>query len=349
MQSLIKSVERHLEERLRHEVRVEHIREIPGGFLSNAYVAEVVRNGKNESYFLRNTKERKGGYSYPIDRLKAFHISHEMYENAEGEVESHGYFEIPAKELPGAHPDSQDIEFFHIQTFRRGRSYYADFLAIGEMETLTESTKALLEKIARKIGALHSKPVSAEGDHKDLYKRGFQEMIAHPEITLDVLACFPDDHPFFGICDAKYAYMDMLFRLNDHYRVRAKERKLSYLHGDFWSSNILVDESEEPFFIDYSRIPYGDAGIDIGWFVGTFVMESIMTGKASYREAAKHFVRAYAEATGDEKVLDFSLMSLFWVGIISAYPPVFGSKDPTLLGEMRKYLEECYRAKTILL
>lgn len=272
-----------------------------------------------------------------------------MYENAGGDVTSHGYFEIPAKELPGGHPESEDLEFFHIQTFKQGRSYYGDFRAIGEQETLTDETKTLLGKIARKIGALHAKTVEGAGEHADLYKRGFQEMIAHPEITLDVLACFPADHPYFGVCDAKYAYLDMLFRLNDEYRLDAPKRKLSYLHGDFWSSNILVDENEEPFFIDYSRIPYGDAGIDIGWFVGTFIMEWILTGKTAYRDAAKHFIEEYIRATGDADILRYSLMSLFWVGIITAFPPVFGDKDPALLGKMREYLERCYTERTIVL
>lgn len=39
------------------------------------------------------------------------------------------------------------------------------------------------------------------------------------------------------------------------------------LHGDFWGSNILIDEMDEPFLIDYSRVPYSDPAIDVGTFL----------------------------------------------------------------------------------
>ena len=88
-------------------------------------------------------------------------------------------------------------------------------------------------------------------------------------------------------------------------------------------SNVLLDEKNAPFFIDYSRIPYGDAGIDIGWFVGYMLFSKICTENKIYLEAAQYFVDQYIAFSGDSKILDYCLMSLFWLGIIWTFPPVF--------------------------
>jgi thiamine kinase-like enzyme len=159
---------------------------------------------------------------------------------------------------------------------------------------------------------------------------------------MDILSQFDTVHPYFGQVSYKYNYLEKMIRENDRMIQSSTTRNLSYLHGDFWYSNILVDIDNNPFFIDYSRIPYGDAGIDIGWFVGNFTLEYIKTKNRVYLDAARVFIDEYIHVTGDKDILKFAVLPLFWCGIVNIFPPVFGDRDPKIADEILEYIEKCF-------
>ncbi|MDD2891815.1 MAG: phosphotransferase [Candidatus Gracilibacteria bacterium] len=352
MEKLKIAFQEYLSEYFDKTITVLNIREIPGGFLSKAYVLSCLDSMQSFELFSRTISSNRGGYAYPIDRFRAFNISDQMYKNANGDIMSHGIMTYKDGKYTSQLDFSNNTQFFHIQDYKVGSSYQSEYFSLVNQDTLTEENKEILRKIASKIAILHTKEVPEQSDDiyaKELYIRGYRELLINPELTLDVFSQFDPSHSFFGQVPHKHNYLEKMHQEYDRMILSTRERKLSFLHGDFWSSNILIDTENNPFFIDYSRIPYGDAGIDIGWFVGNFVLEYIKTKNRIYLDAAKVFMDEYIKETGDKDILQYLVLPLFWLGIINIFPPVFGDHHPEIAKEILRYIEKCFKEGELLI
>lgn len=200
MEKLRNAFQEYLGEYFKKAITVTDIREIPGGFLSKAYVLSCLDNARTFELFSRTINSNRGGYVYPIDRYRAFRISDQMYKNADGDITSHGIM-IYKDEKYIPHVDfSNDTQFFHIQDFKIGSSYQSEYFSLSEQSHITEENKEMLCKIARKIATLHTKIVPEQSDGayaQELYIRGYREVLINPELTLDVFSQFDPSHSFF--------------------------------------------------------------------------------------------------------------------------------------------------------
>lgn len=137
---------------------------------------------------------------YPIDRYRAFQISDQMYKNADGDIMSHGIM-VYKNEKSSLEVDfSNETQFFHIQDYREGSSYQSEYFSLMNQDILTEENKRTISKIASKIAVLHTKKVPEQSDNiyaKELYIRGYRELLINPELTLDVFSQFDPSHSFF--------------------------------------------------------------------------------------------------------------------------------------------------------
>ncbi len=135
----------------RQEISVSDICEIPGGFLSKAYILSCHNASSEFQLFSRTINSNRGGYVYPIDRYRAFTISDQMYRNASMDVSSHGVMIYENEEYTTNMNFSDHTMFFHIQDYRKGDSYMDDYFALENKSALGLGDIELLEKIATKI------------------------------------------------------------------------------------------------------------------------------------------------------------------------------------------------------
>lgn len=330
MKTLKQNIKDFYKQNLNKYIEVTDIQEIQWGFLSRAFLVIILVWTFEEKIFLRTIKSKVWWFAYDIDRFRTFEISHEMYKNAWQEITSYGIMAIKNWGLCSNYEIWEDVDFYQIQSYREWTSFLNNLLTLWDKDILDNNEKDLLEKIAKKIAKLHNKKVTWNLNEKDLYQRWLQEVIINPEITFDITSCFPSEHKHFGNNTNKYKFISKMIEVYDIQRCNINSRKLSYLHGDFWASNILIDNDNNPFFIDYSRIPYGDAGIDIGRFLWSYALAKIITGKEVYIEAGKYFADIYIKETWDEDILKNSLLWYMWHGIIETFPPVFWDKNPDI-------------------
>lgn len=205
--------------------------------------------------------------------------------------------------------------------------------------------------VGKMLAELHNRPIPAGTNTADAVRRSQREVFAHPQITLDVLAAYPSNHHLLGIDTGKYQYLEMMLRSVDVESVYAENTPCVPLHGDFWGSNILINDAGKPFLIDYSRIPYGDPVVDVGNFLGVLAFDALTYDSPAYFEAAHVFLNAYFKYrdVADPDIMRRCVVIFFWIGIIRMYPPVFGDTNPEKLHVFDQYIKRCYTTGSIIL
>lgn len=333
------------------EIQLWEGEEIAGGWLSRAFRFEYTTHWRTGTLFLRTCKSLEWGYTYSADRLSTFAVSHEMYERANSAVRSYGVFGILENGSLATDLLEWNLSYFHVQDFLSGYSLLPEVSAYKNLEELDVSARNRMADVGELLANLHNIPVPQNIDSSNAIRRSQREVFTNPQTTLDVLACYPLDHPILGITTGKYQYIQNMLRIIDREAGFSDQISCVPLHGDFWSSNILIDSNEKPFLIDYSRIPYGDPAIDVGTFLGSLIFDGLTHDAPVYFSAAREFIDSYKKHRNisDARLLDRSLLVLFWMGIIRMYPPVFGNTPPEKLGVFEKYIQECYTTGRILL
>jgi thiamine kinase-like enzyme len=85
-----------------------------------------------------------------------------------------------------------------------------------------------------------------------MYRRSLREVVTNYETILSLYEQSIGEQPSHIVTLVKQAfglYMDIIDTHSD--------RPCVSLHGDFWHNNIIFDD-KDPYFIDFSRIPYGE-------------------------------------------------------------------------------------------
>lgn len=333
------------------DTEVNSVREIQWGYLSRVYLANMVYNGWRMEVVIKNVKNKTAAYMYDADRLRAYQLSHFMFENADGnEVKSYGIMLAQNWKCLDMLTINSEIEVFHVQAYKHWKNYLEIFNELSEKSELSEKDREMISEIAKKIAKIHSKKIDIpRADEKATYERWFLELTNTPELMFNVLSNFPENHKYFWACTFKYDYLSKMFETCDIYRMNRAGRRPTHLHGDFWMSNILIDNTPSAHFIDFTKIPFWDPGIDIWWFVSYALLTKIATGKEIYLDFARFFMDEYKKFSWDENVLKYWLQSLLWMGIIFLSPNVWGSKDPKLADEIiSKILNNVKRCEIIL-
>ena len=255
---------------------------------------------KNKNYFIRCLKYEYSGYFYKNEDYCSFSISDEMIKNAKSWIKSYGVLKYNNKS-------------YHITDFFEWKTL--------SLEDIKEHN---IVEIANKIWQIHKNGNKnlqklSEDNKKFLYNRSLREVITHPETvfsTYETRIVNTKDEDFFK----KYIWkmLDTYFK----YMEKNSFHRISYLHWDFWQGNIMEDKNGNIEFIDFSRIPYGEPGIDIWRFLAQFQIDSIINVQNKERndKLQNLFLENYIKVTKDEKILDYIKLWQLWVGFINLSP-----------------------------
>ncbi len=255
---------------------------------------------KHKTYFARCLKDKYIWYYYPEEDYYSFNISHEMTKNAKSWIKSYGIIQYNWKN-------------YHITDFFEWKTL-----------NLHDINEDHIIKIANKIWQIHKQWSNelkklSDDNKKFLYNRWFREVITHSETlfsTYETRIVNTYDECFFK----KYIY-NMLEAYFDYLKLNSFDR-IAYLHWDFWPWNIMKDKNENIEFIDFSRIPYGEPGIDIGWFIAQFQIDSIINieNKQKNDKLQDIFLETYIKQTKDTNILNYIKLWQLWVIFINLSP-----------------------------
>ncbi len=254
-------------------------------FLSNTYKA----SGKNDIYVIREIIPWISGFEYQEDIVKSFGISHKMYKNIEiiNKVKSYGVCLTSNK-------------CYHIQS-------YKSWKLLNDIGFLNQDN---VKKIARKIWYIHNlwkKEIDFDDDYKNiLYKKSFRKVITHQETILSIY----EKYILWSDYD-KLFFQNLIKKMFDtyfDYLEKADFTRLSYLHWDFWNGNFIEDK-EDVYFIDFSRIPYWEPWIDIWTMVANFEIFALVNDDIRLIDLKNKFLEEYIKVTKDVDIVKYFKLS----------------------------------------
>lgn len=258
-------------------------------FLSKAYKV----TGKKNIYVVREVVPWMPWFEYEEDIIKSFGISHKMYNNAENlnKIKSYGVLHFDGK-------------VYHIQDFKSW-NILIDRKFLNEQNIL---------KIAKKIWTLHNlwkKEINFDDAYKNiLYKKSFRKIITHQETTFSIYEWW-----ISWITTDTKILQDLIKKMIDVYfdvLVDSDSSRLTYLHGDFWNGN-FIENYDDVYFIDFSRIPYGEPWIDVWTFVANLELWALVENDDTLLRFKKLFLDEYIKVTGDNNIEKYFSLSRLWV------------------------------------
>ena len=298
-------------------VEIIHIEKAGSGFHSDGF---RIATNDGRDFFLKRIKSLEGGFEFPERRVSALQVSNSMAQRA-------GQYPLPVGVILAhgdnahvAHEVSEDHTIYHVQEFAPSAKNYLDMLSEkGEKDMVDEADKGEIAKIVRLIASVHAvKHPSGESNIQNaVYNDGIRGVLVHPELTFTLLHDFPDDHPHLPP-EKQKEHIGRMWKNISSWKDRSD--RLAALHGDFWGANVFFTEDGEPFVIDFSRIPWGDPGIDIGWWMSQYLWRYHATKKEYFKELGEEFLNAYIAETGDTEMRRALTISLGFLGIVNIYP-----------------------------
>lgn len=174
--------------------------------------------------------------------------------------------------------------------------------------------------------AIHRPHPTADADlRKRMYRDGLRQIITHPELALGLIDPFPDNHPTLPAA-RRYEYIRKMYAFYDYWKIN--DDRLCALHGDFGVLNLFKQADGAFDIIDYSRIPWGEPGTDIGWLLGAFWHEYLISGNDYFKHMGEALLRTYEQRAQDPRIREGVCLTISLSAIIYATPLFWGEKDP---------------------
>lgn len=301
-----------LSKKLNKEVVVKEIVAVGSGYHSDGYKL-VTESG--DSYFIKRIKSEDMGFEFPERKITSLLVSHSMlkrhnnYPNSLGVVIKNEKFEFL--------PDINDsTEVYQIQEYGGEGKSYLELLEkkTGKSE-IDQTDRDEIDKVIDFIAQIHkTKPTNKDTEmQRAIYNDYLRSVIGHPEYLLLLLQRVPDDSPVLKPSE-QGEFISLVWE-NMHYFKDHPER-LTAIHGDFWGSNLFFRDDGSVFVIDYSRMPWGDPGFDVGIWMSQYLIRYHMGNQSYFRQLGDYFLEQYIKKTGDSEVVKTMVYALAVIAVI---------------------------------
>lgn len=295
------------------KVAVKEIMLVGSGYHSDGYKIIVDKN----IYFIKKIKSRDLGFEFPERKLSALVLSDNMNKRARISPLSLGVI-VEGKSYDLLPNIDEDTIFYNVQEYGGdGKTYLAILSECKNKKHMDDTDRKEIAYFIKYITSVHiiKHPSKDKKQRNAVYNDFLRSIIGNPEYTLQLLHAFPKDAQLLSPKDQK-EYLGLMIEQMHLWKDRGD--RLCALHGDFWPANAIC--SKKIYFIDYSRMPWGDPSIDIGFWVSTYLFMWHNTGNNYYKELGQAFLDGYIQVTKDEEILKAIVYPLSLVAIMYAHP-----------------------------
>lgn len=187
------------------------------------------------------------------------------------------------------------------------------------------------------LAALHANKLDAG----HVYRRAVRDLLGHGEGIFGVVDSYPADTP--AAPPARLRAIEQQC-VEWRWRLRAGERRLSRIHGDFHPFNILFDDGPEPCFVDASRGCAGDPADDVAALVINYLFfaTDVPASWPAFSQLWDAFWLEYLADSRDEGVLEVIAPFLAWRGLVVCdpcfYPGLSAAGRDLILGFVERVL-----------
>ncbi|MDO8664962.1 MAG: phosphotransferase [Candidatus Liptonbacteria bacterium] len=272
-----------------------------GGFQSHAF---KLTTQDGERFFLKKMKQSgEAGFEITERHLFSYAVSHSMTKRSGLAPEPLGVIIGHEAEMIVLPNLDEGVSLYHVQKFADdlGESYWSLLLSKKTKKVPDENDRKEIEAIINLLVRIHSGPLPKFSLTvlKTLYNDSLQSLLAYPGYFFLFLSDFGSKHPLLP--RSKHgAYIGLI--LNLVYRWENNTKRLRPLHGDFWGANIFLLSNDKATAIDFSRIPFGEPGIDVGYFVAQYLWFYHSTGNPYFKKLGELFIESYATKASDKDI-----------------------------------------------
>lgn len=299
-------------------ITVTEITASGSGFHSEGY---KVTTAEGDHYFIKKVISEEMGFEFPERKVMSVMVSHSMLKRHDYFPNSIGVAIANKNKRPEMLPEiGDDTEVYQIQEYGGEGKNYFDMLGKKASKThIDEEDKLEIDKVVEFIANIHKiKPKTKSKEKLNaMYNDYLRSVIGHPEYMLLLLQRVPDDSPVLRPKD-QHALLSLMLE-NMHYFKNRSER-ISAMHGDFWGGNVFFRDDGSLFAIDYSRMPWGDPGFDIGIWMSQYMIKYHMTKSDYFKELGDYFLGQYIKKTGDRGVINTMVYGISVPSIIYSHP-----------------------------
>ncbi len=316
-------------QKLNKKVEIIGIEKIGSGYHSDGFKL-TTKEGHN--FFLKRVKSHDLGFEIPERKVMSLLISNGMGYRSGLEPKPIGVI-LDNKNETGIIPEiTEETAIYQVQEFQsEGISYESLLKDKKEKIKVDETDIAELEKITDYLVKIHKiKHPSKDTERlKSVYNDGLRNVLTNPELTIMLLHDFTNSDK---ILPAKEHgnYVGLMLTLIHKWKDR--HERLVALHGDFWGANLFFKKDGEIWVIDYSRIPWGDAGVDVGWWLSRYLWFYHETQNEYFKELGEKFLDMYERKSNDKEIHQAVSLVLGLMGIIMISPRFYPNLD-TVIGK----------------
>jgi len=329
-------------EKLGKKVNFTNAEKIGSGYHSDGF---KLTTNDNQEFFLKYVRSHDLGFEFPERQIMSLMVSNSMGRRANNDPASVGVVVLNEdKEI--IFPDITDsTKVYHLQKFGgTGTSYSAILEKNINKKSVDEEDREQLSKIADFLIKIHSvKHSSKDKAQLDaIYNDGLRNILTNPELSIMILSEFPSDYKILDL-EGQKEIISLMYENIKHWMNHSE--RLTALHGDFWGANIFFKKDGSIFVIDFSRIPWGDPGIDVGWFVAQYLWYYHSTGNKYFKELTDAWFDIYEQKSGDKDIRKAVALVIGWTGIVQIYPRWFPTLDVKIGKKFINHIKEVLKNK----
>ncbi|MSR85637.1 hypothetical protein EXS71_04365 [Candidatus Uhrbacteria bacterium] len=254
-----------ISQKLNETIEIISSERIGGGIHSDGY---KLTTGDGQNFFLKEIKPFAAGLEFPERKVMSLLVSHGMYRRFPNlHPQSIGVI-IDTKNEATILPElTEQSKIYHLQEFESDSESYWDI--IHKRKDKNDIDRKDLEELEKIVGLLvniHTikHPSTDTEQLKSVYNDGLRSVITNPELLFVMLTDFPIDDPLLPL-KKQGNFVGLMLELLHKFRDRFD--RMTALHGDFSGFNVFIKNDGSAWTIDFSRTPWGDPGLDVGWFL----------------------------------------------------------------------------------
>lgn len=322
-----KAISKALSEKLKMPVEITKLEKIGSGYHSDGFKAT---SWDGKEFFIKRFKSHDLGFVFPERKVFSLMLSQGMAKRSNKKPAPIGIMLANKNEASLLPEIDDDTEIYHVQEFEpKGQDYFSALAKSKEKAEISQSDIIEIKKVVEYISSIHAVkyPLKDSERMKEAYNDGIRSVINSPELAIMMLHDFDENHPILNRAEQK-EYLGLMYDVMHKWKNRSD--RLCALHGDFWGANFFFKPDYSTWVIDYSRIPWGDPGIDVGWWISQYLWFYTETGNSYFKELGEEFLKEYEGKTGDKEIRKAVSIVLGLMGLIFVFPRFYPDRDAVL-------------------
>ena len=322
-------------------LRSNQVAELKGFGYGVPYLIELSLHGQIKRAVLETLRPKGFGHDYFSDRAAILLWQHSAFNKLPRHVSSVdvGSFSSDGETLKSL---GDCVEFFILTDFVEGSPYHDDLDRMKETGKVTDLDEERCVALSDYLVEIHS---VKKKDAPELYIRRIRDLTGQGEGIFGLADSYPSD---FGYVDAKYFVELEKDCVDWRWRLKQRTDRLSQVHGDFHSWNVLFRQGLDFTVLDRSRGEWGEPADDVSAMTINYLFYSLHTFGEMNGPFGRLFIlfwKNYLDKTGDEEILKVIQPFYAWRSLVLGSPLWYPNLPPIARKKILRFGAKVLKAR----